>query len=91
MPFLLNTTEVTDPAADRPGKVTTNIQPAGCGDIPAIKHIFDCYVRKAVAAFEIEAPDEAEMKRRWRLQEVGHKSDRFIDIALMQSELGGRE
>ena len=91
MPFLLNTTEVTDPAANRPGSVAAIIRPMKCSDIPAIKHIYICYVREATAGFEIGAPDAAEMERHWCLKEVGRKFSRLIDIVLMRRVLGGRE
>ncbi len=91
MPFLLNTTEVTDPAANRPLSVAAFVRPVECNDIPAIKHFYDRYVRETAAAFEIEAPDQAEMERRWRLKEVEGKFGRLIDILLMQRALGGGE
>jgi phosphinothricin acetyltransferase len=41
-----------------------SIRPAHAGDIPAITRIYDHAVRSGTASFELEPPDEAEMRRR---------------------------
>lgn len=42
------------------------IRPAAAADVAAITAIYGAAVRGGTASFELEAPDEAEMARRWR-------------------------
>jgi phosphinothricin acetyltransferase len=44
--------------------MTLSIRPATLADIPAITRIYAHAVRHGTASFELEAPDEAEMRRR---------------------------
>lgn len=48
-----------------------NIRPADEGDIPAIAAIYAHHVRTGTATFETEAPDEAEMRRRFGVLREG--------------------
>jgi phosphinothricin acetyltransferase len=50
----------------------TNIRPATDNDFGAITDIYAHHVRTGTASFEIDPPDNAEMKRRWgKLAEKG--------------------
>jgi L-amino acid N-acyltransferase YncA len=53
-------------ASDRAPVTTLNIRPATAGDLPAITALYAGEVRDHVATYEYEAPDQAEMQRRWQ-------------------------
>ena len=49
-----------------PAAPSIALRPASVDDIAAITAIYAYHVRTGTASFELEAPDEAEMLRRWR-------------------------
>jgi phosphinothricin acetyltransferase len=56
---------MTDTDANRRDCAAATLRPAKFSDIPAITQIYDHYVRETAFTFEVEAPDEIEMERRW--------------------------
>jgi phosphinothricin acetyltransferase len=48
------------------------IRPAKPGDLPAITAIYAAAVRCGAASFELDPPDEAEMRRRYEMLRAGH-------------------
>jgi phosphinothricin acetyltransferase len=48
------------------------IRPAQSGDLPAITAIYAAAVRCGTASFELDPPDEAEMRRRYESLRAGH-------------------
>lgn len=54
----------------------TLIRPALAPDLPAIADIYAHHVRHGTASFELEAPDEAEMTKRW--QDLSAKNMPYI-------------
>jgi L-amino acid N-acyltransferase YncA len=59
-----------------------SIRPADPRDIPAITDIYDAAVRYGTASFEIDPPDEAEMRRRYNVLSAG-------GYPFLVAELGG--
>ena len=57
---------MTAPVANHLDSEEAAIRTAESSDIPAITRIYGYYVRETVISFEIEAPDQVEMDRRWR-------------------------
>lgn len=51
---------------NRPDAPPIALRAARESDLPAITAIYAPHVRTGTASFEVEAPDEAEMVRRWR-------------------------